>query len=143
MAIPAPSMVKVTRVKVEECEAWSSNTKPARSAKRLLPRPKTPTLTFATVESKFIEVDNAIADTEQRQALVALHRTLLHEPHDFLLAFSIPRCMPCQHGMWRHGTLPRDIALAFFRHPLAERRYYSSRSQKLSRLSRVFRLRGP
>ncbi|KAI1318096.1 hypothetical protein F5Y16DRAFT_392317 [Xylariaceae sp. FL0255] len=45
------------------------------------------------VESKCIEVDNAQSsqtdtklNNEQWQALIALHRTLLHEHHDFFLA---------------------------------------------------------
>ncbi|KAF4870055.1 Telomerase-binding protein EST1A [Colletotrichum siamense] len=51
------------------------------------------------VESKCIEVDNAQSSTtesspklnnEQWQALIALHRTLLHEHHDFFLASQHP-----------------------------------------------------
>ncbi|KAH8787153.1 hypothetical protein BGZ57DRAFT_133049 [Hyaloscypha finlandica] len=78
------------------------------------------------VEAKCIEVDNkqatlAQTDTgaqpklnnEQWQALIALHRTLLHEHHDFFLASQHPSAsaalrrlaskyaMPAR--MWRHG----------------------------------------
>jgi hypothetical protein len=78
------------------------------------------------VEAKCIEVDNnkaALAqadpsaqpklDNEQWQALIALHRTLLHEHHDFFLASQHPSASPALHRlaskyamparMWRHG----------------------------------------
>ncbi|KAK8072160.1 hypothetical protein PG996_005508 [Apiospora saccharicola] len=72
------------------------------------------------VESKCIEVDNAQKtqtdaklNNEQWQALIALHRTLLHEHHDFFLASQHPTAssslrrlgakyyMPGR--MWKHG----------------------------------------
>lgn len=72
------------------------------------------------VESKCIEVDNAQSsnkdsklNNDQWQALIALHRTLLHEHHDFFLASQHPSAslalrrlaskyaMPAR--MWRHG----------------------------------------
>lgn len=73
------------------------------------------------VETKCIEVDNAQSsnsdanklNNEQWQALIALHRTLLHEHHDFFLASQRPStsvplrglaskyAMPAR--MWRHG----------------------------------------
>ncbi len=74
------------------------------------------------VESKCIEVDNAQSSqndpahkltNEQWMALIALHRTLLHEHHDFFLASQHPSAsmalkrlankyaMPAR--MWRHG----------------------------------------
>ncbi|KAI0556221.1 hypothetical protein F4679DRAFT_578341 [Xylaria curta] len=72
------------------------------------------------VESKCIEFDNAQSsqndtklNNEQWQALIALHRTLLHEHHDFFLASQHPSAsqalkrlaskyaMPAR--MWRHG----------------------------------------
>ncbi len=72
------------------------------------------------VEAKCIEVDNAQSSQndaplsdEQWQALIALHRTLLHEHHDFFLASQHPSAssalrrlaskyaMPAR--MWRHG----------------------------------------
>ncbi|KAK7393997.1 hypothetical protein QQX98_013216 [Neonectria punicea] len=76
------------------------------------------------VETKCIEVGNAQAhntnnghantlNNEQWQALIALHRTLLHEHHDFFLASQHPSAsvplrrlatkyaMPAR--MWRHG----------------------------------------
>jgi hypothetical protein len=74
------------------------------------------------VENKCIGVDNAqLSNTdanaklnnEQWQALIALHRTLLHEHHDFLLASQHPsaspalRRLPSKYAMparmWRHG----------------------------------------
>ncbi|KAK3383417.1 hypothetical protein B0T24DRAFT_566133 [Lasiosphaeria ovina] len=73
------------------------------------------------VESKCIEVDaqNAKHDpstklnNEQWQALIALHRTLLHEHHDFFLASQHPSASPALRRlaskyamparMWRHG----------------------------------------
>lgn len=77
------------------------------------------------VESKCIEVvnDNAQSvrskeesrrlDNDQWQALIALHRTLLHEHHDFFLASQHPSASPALKRlagkyampvrMWRHG----------------------------------------
>ena len=77
------------------------------------------------VEAKCIEVDNrqnALAQSsgqpprlnnEQWQALIALHRTLLHEHHDFFLASQHPsagdalRALATKYSMparmWRHG----------------------------------------
>lgn len=72
------------------------------------------------VESKCIEVDTAQTDDsakelndEQWQALIALHRALLHEHHDFFLASQHPSASPALKRlalkysmparMWRHG----------------------------------------
>lgn len=74
------------------------------------------------VESKCIEVDSAqnsqsepaaALNHEQWQALIALHRTLLHEHHDFFLASQHPSASPALQRlaakyamparMWRHG----------------------------------------
>ncbi|KAJ5011815.1 EST/SMG-like protein 1 [Colletotrichum sp. SAR 10_99] len=73
------------------------------------------------VESKCIEVVNAQGtkeprpklNNEQWQALVALHRTLLHEHHDFFLASQHPSVSPALKQlaskyamparMWQHG----------------------------------------
>ncbi len=73
------------------------------------------------VESKCIEVDNnqssqtdlAKLNADQWQALIALHRTLLHEHHDFFLASQHPSASPALRRlaakyamparMWRHG----------------------------------------
>ncbi|KAG4428020.1 hypothetical protein IFR05_016498, partial [Cadophora sp. M221] len=78
------------------------------------------------VEAKCIEVDNKQAtlaqadpssqpklNNEQWQALIALHRTLLHEHHDFFLATQHPSASPALRRlaskyamparMWRHG----------------------------------------
>ncbi|KAI7909955.1 hypothetical protein M0657_011595 [Pyricularia oryzae] len=76
------------------------------------------------VENKCIEVDNAHnplnndsaspkPNTNQWQARIALHRTLLHEHHDFFLACQHPsaspalRCLAAKYTMparmWRHG----------------------------------------
>ncbi|CAG9996048.1 unnamed protein product [Clonostachys byssicola] len=72
------------------------------------------------IETKCIEVDNSQSTSpeqkltkDQWQALIALHRTLLHEHHDFFLASQHPAAnaalrrlaskyaMPAR--MWRHG----------------------------------------
>lgn len=78
------------------------------------------------VEAKCIEVDNEQAtlaqadpsaqpklNNEQWQALIALHRTLIHEHHDFFLASQHPSASPALRRlaskyamparMWRHG----------------------------------------
>lgn len=69
------------------------------------------------VEKKCVEVSQSQAgnklSNEQWQALIALHRTLLHEHHDFFLASQHPtasralRRLPMQYAMparmWRHG----------------------------------------
>ncbi|KAK4102908.1 hypothetical protein N658DRAFT_485116 [Parathielavia hyrcaniae] len=74
------------------------------------------------VESKCIEVDNSQSsqtdpanklNNDQWQALIALHRTLLHEHHDFFLASQHPSANPALRRlaakyamparMWRHG----------------------------------------
>ncbi|KAJ2892916.1 Telomerase-binding EST1A [Zalerion maritima] len=72
------------------------------------------------VESKCIEVDTSQGQStslalsnEQWQALIALHRTLLHEHHDFFLASQHPSASPALRRlaskyamparMWRHG----------------------------------------
>ncbi|CAI0648821.1 unnamed protein product, partial [Colletotrichum noveboracense] len=56
------------------------------------------------VESKCIEVVNAQGSSpklnnEQWQALIALHRTLLHEHHDFFLASQHPSASPTLRGL--------------------------------------------
>ncbi|KAI0136837.1 hypothetical protein BJ170DRAFT_32564 [Xylariales sp. AK1849] len=72
------------------------------------------------VESKCIEIQNtlsSVVDTKlndaQWQALIALHRTLLHENHDFFLCSQYPGAKPAIRRlaskyamparMWRHG----------------------------------------
>ena len=72
------------------------------------------------LESKCIEVDNAQntpdatkLNNDQWQALIALHRILLQEHHDFFLASQHPSASPALQGlaskyamparMWRHG----------------------------------------
>ncbi|KAK4239733.1 hypothetical protein C8A03DRAFT_42664 [Achaetomium macrosporum] len=74
------------------------------------------------VENKCIEVDNDRSsqndpgnklNNDQWQALIALHRTLLHEHHDFFLASQHPSASPALRRlaakyamparMWRHG----------------------------------------
>jgi hypothetical protein len=71
------------------------------------------------VEKKCVEIDQQQASTttklsnEQWQALTALHRTLLHEHHDFFLASQHPSSSPALRRlaikyamparMWRHG----------------------------------------
>ncbi|KAH8591838.1 hypothetical protein B0O99DRAFT_744095 [Bisporella sp. PMI_857] len=77
------------------------------------------------VEAKCIEIDSKQAtlgqvdgpqsnlNNEQWQAMIALHRTLIHEHHDFLLASQHPSASPALRRlaskyamparMWRHG----------------------------------------
>ncbi|KAI3565815.1 hypothetical protein IWW34DRAFT_641977 [Fusarium oxysporum f. sp. albedinis] len=74
------------------------------------------------VETKCIEVDNAQSsntdtnsklNNEQWKAMIALHRTLLHEHHDFFLTSQHPSASPALQRlaskyamparMWRHG----------------------------------------
>ncbi len=72
------------------------------------------------VEAKCMSIDENQAkdltktlNTEQWQALIALHRTLLYEHHDFLMATQHPSATPAIRGlatkyhmlarMWRHG----------------------------------------
>lgn len=72
------------------------------------------------VEAKCINIDTAQANDpnsklgpEQWQALIALHRTLLYEHHDFLMATQHPSASAALRGlatkysmparMWRHG----------------------------------------
>ncbi|CAF3476520.1 unnamed protein product [Fusarium graminearum] len=75
---------------------------------------------LVTVETKCIEVDNAQSSNtdansklnNEWQALIALHRTLLHEHHDFFLASQHPSASPALRRlaskyamparMWRH-----------------------------------------
>lgn len=76
---------------------------------------------LAMVESKCIEIDSESSaidpqvklDDGQWQALLNLHRTLLHEHHDFMLASQHPSASPALRRvaqkyaiparMWRHG----------------------------------------
>jgi hypothetical protein len=90
------------------------------------------------VEAKCVEVDTAqaahaasespqVLSNEQWQALIALHRTLLHEHHDFFLASQHPSANPALRRlaskyamparMWRHGI---HSFLEVMRHRLPE-----------------------
>lgn len=92
------------------------------------------------VESKCIEFNNQQSKAseqnsgftqEQWQALIALHRTLLHEHHDFFLASQHPSANPALKRlaskyamparMWRHGI---HSFLELLRHRLPESREY-------------------
>ncbi|KAK3676092.1 hypothetical protein LTR78_003842 [Recurvomyces mirabilis] len=72
------------------------------------------------VEAKCINIDKAqasdlsmVLDASQWQALIALHRTLLYEHHDFMMATQHPsatpalRALPVKYSMparmWKHG----------------------------------------
>ncbi|KAK4561660.1 hypothetical protein LTR86_004339 [Recurvomyces mirabilis] len=72
------------------------------------------------VEAKCINIDSAqasdlsmVLDASQWQALIALHRTLLYEHHDFMMATQHPsatpalRALPIKYSMparmWKHG----------------------------------------
>ncbi|KAI1905978.1 hypothetical protein LOZ12_006427 [Ophidiomyces ophidiicola] len=85
------------------------------------------------VEKKCVEIDRqqaknpASLSNEQWQALIALHRTLLHEHHDFFLASQHPAASPALQKlasryamparMWRHGI---HSFLELLRHRLPE-----------------------
>ncbi|KAL1903443.1 hypothetical protein Sste5346_000069 [Sporothrix stenoceras] len=89
------------------------------------------------VESKCIEIDSESSaidplvklDDGQWQALLNLHRTLLHEHHDFMLASQHPSASPALRRvaqkyaiparMWRHGI---HSFLELLRHRLPESR---------------------
>ncbi|KAF2765122.1 hypothetical protein EJ03DRAFT_331249 [Teratosphaeria nubilosa] len=74
---------------------------------------------LVTVEAKCINIDAAQSESksslsqEQWQALIALHRTLLYEHHDFLMATQHPSASEALRGlaakysmparMWKHG----------------------------------------
>ncbi|KFA80810.1 hypothetical protein S40288_04761 [Stachybotrys chartarum IBT 40288] len=108
------------------------NTRPI-SQQQLVPEVKGIYAGLVMVESKCIEVDNAQSSNnhqlsnEQWQALIALHRTLLHEHHDFFLASQHPsassalRRLPHKYSMparmWRHGI---HSFLELLRHKLPE-----------------------
>ncbi|ERS99982.1 hypothetical protein HMPREF1624_03352 [Sporothrix schenckii ATCC 58251] len=92
---------------------------------------------LAMVESKCIEIDSESSaidlqvklDDGQWQALLNLHRTLLHEHHDFMLASQHPSASPALRRvaqkyaiparMWRHGI---HSFLELLRHRLPESR---------------------
>jgi hypothetical protein len=77
------------------------------------------------VEKKYVEIDQQQSSTanklsnEQWQALIALHRTLLHEYHDFFLASQHPSSSPALPRlatkyampvrMWRHGIQSLEL----------------------------------
>ncbi|KAK4069273.1 hypothetical protein Trihar35433_5852 [Trichoderma harzianum] len=74
------------------------------------------------VESKCIEVDNAQSankdspqqlNNEQWQALIALHRTLLHEHHDFFLASQHPSASPALRRLASKLPLSLEHMLTF------------------------------
>ncbi|KAH0423724.1 hypothetical protein CcaCcLH18_11975 [Colletotrichum camelliae] len=107
---------------VDQTEVWvkQPETRPI-SEEQLVAEVKGIYAGLVMVESKCIEVVNAQGSTtpcpklnnEQWQALIALHRTLLHEHHDFFLASQHPSASPALRGlaskyamperMWRHG----------------------------------------
>ncbi|KAH8742403.1 hypothetical protein F5883DRAFT_670331, partial [Diaporthe sp. PMI_573] len=69
------------------------------------------------VESKCIEVDSSQSaqnenesspklNNEQWQALIALHRTLLHEHHDFFLASQHPSASPTLRRLASKYAMP-------------------------------------
>ncbi|KAF5696190.1 Telomerase-binding EST1A [Fusarium globosum] len=70
---------------------------------------------LAMIETKCIEVDNAQSlntganaklNNEQWQALIALHRTLLHEHHDYFLASQHPSASPGTRGLASKNRMP-------------------------------------
>ncbi|KIW21798.1 uncharacterized protein PV07_12774, partial [Cladophialophora immunda] len=89
------------------------------SRKQLVNEVKSKYASLVMVEKKCVEICAQQAQTttklsnEQWQALIALHRTLLHKHHDFFLASQHPtaspalRRLPAKYAMparmWRHG----------------------------------------
>jgi hypothetical protein len=90
------------------------------------------------VEKKFVEIGNQQVQNQSGecqtklsnewwQALIALHRTLLHEHHDFFLVSQYPSASPALQRlaakytmparMWRHGI---HSFLELLRHRLPE-----------------------
>lgn len=74
------------------------------------------------VEAKCVEVDNNQAtltsadpgtqlklNNEQWQALIALHRTLLHEHHDFFLASQHPSASPALRRLALKYAMPAQM----------------------------------
>ncbi|RYP92272.1 hypothetical protein DL770_001585 [Monosporascus sp. CRB-9-2] len=114
-AEPADGDSKTTMRSIEQPE-----TRPI-SQEQLIAEVKGIYAGLVMVESKCIEVDTAQSsqndaklNNEQWQALTALHRTLLHEHHDFVFASQHPSASPALRRlaskysmparMWRHGT---------------------------------------
>ena len=120
--------------RAEVAEGFRIHVDPERPHTHLDPQPETKPISheqlvaevkgiytgLVMIEAKCIEVDTAQSSntehqlsSEQWQALIALHRTLLHEHHDFFLASQHPAAsealrrlagrylMPAR--MWRHG----------------------------------------
>ncbi|KAG9240285.1 hypothetical protein BJ878DRAFT_546415 [Calycina marina] len=73
------------------------------------------------IERKCIEVDNKQAaqtdgarlNNEQWQALITLHRTLLHEHHDFFLASQHPSASPALRRLASKCTYPSTHVVSF------------------------------
>ncbi|KAK8139948.1 hypothetical protein PG984_000014 [Apiospora sp. TS-2023a] len=121
---PRKGQTKTTKSRLEVCDEDDTyipqlKTKPIDHL-QLVAEVKGIYAGLVMVESKCIEVDNAQntqkdakLNNEQWQALIALHRTLLHEHHDFFLASQHPTAssslkrlgakyyMPGR--MWKHG----------------------------------------
>ncbi|XXH02323.1 hypothetical protein Hte_008696 [Hypoxylon texense] len=97
------------------------------------------------VESKCIEVDNAQSsqndtqlNNEQWQALIALHRTLLHEHHDFFLASQHPsasqalRRLASKMAIEDDDIRDREVWTSVSRH------WYSKASDKAPTTGRLY-----
>ena len=127
---PSPSRLK----SANKAEGFRVHIDPEKPHITLAPQPKTTPISheqlvakvkgiyigLVMIEAKWIEVNTTHTQSpenqlssEQWQALIALHRTLLHEHHDFFLASQHPAAsealrrlarrylMPAR--MWRHG----------------------------------------
>ncbi|KAF5512521.1 hypothetical protein CGCA056_v012175 [Colletotrichum aenigma] len=79
------------------------------------------------VESRCIEVGNARnaqsstgtspkLNNEQWQALIALHRTLLHEHHDFFLASQHPSASPALRRLASKYAMPAPYSMMALLH---------------------------
>lgn len=128
--ITQPSAILSSKIAADQPEEYNIILQPETrpiSQEQLVAEVKGIYAGLVMVEAKCIEVDNKQAslalaadsgaqprlNNEQWQALIALHRTLLHEHHDFFLASQHPSSSPALRRlaskyamparMWRHG----------------------------------------
>ncbi|TQN64497.1 Telomerase-binding protein EST1A, partial [Colletotrichum shisoi] len=99
------------------------------------------------VESKCIEVDNSQSsnketnpklNNEQWQALIALHRTLLHEHHDFFLASQHPSASPALRRLASKMAIEDDDLKDREVWTSVSRHWYSKASDKAPTTGRLY-----
>lgn len=130
----ATNITQRTRARKQASQSGQPETEEYPSVKKMIGQPETRPISqeqlvaevkgiyagLLMAESKCIDVDSSQSaqtrpklNDEQWQALIALHRTLLHEHHDFFLASQHPSASPALRRlaskyamparMWRHG----------------------------------------